>query len=141
YSQSTDTYTYNGTMGGDAVFSGTTAIDLVGRLRLVKLGASTQVLNGRMELTGGALLGINGGTVSLGTKGAIGTSFDANGQGTSTFSTSVPGTPAATNIDANNIWMHNGEIKMSGVGLAYARSQNLAGLIQGNGGDGGTSAS
>src|SRR5207237_1070893 len=110
YSQSTDTYTYNGTMGGDAVFSGTTAIDLVGRLRLVKLGASTQVLNGRMELTGGALLGINGGTVSLGTKGAIGTSFDSNGQGTSTYASQLPGTnPSTINLDANNIWIHNGE--------------------------------
>jgi autotransporter-associated beta strand protein len=137
YSQPAETYTFNGKVGGDALYNGATALQLAGRLRFVKLGASTQVMNGRMEMTSGALLGIQGGTFSLGTNGAMGTSFDAHGQGTSTYASALPGTPASTNLDANNVWMHNGELKLDGTGLAFARTQTFGALIQGNGGDSG----
>jgi autotransporter-associated beta strand protein len=141
YSQPGETYTYNGTMGGSNVYSGTTATQVTARVRIVKEGSSTQILNGNMTIQGGALMSVNGGTLSLGTKGAVGTSFDVNGQGTSIYGTPAPGTPAGASPainDANNIWIHNGELKMDGTGLSYARSQTFGCLIPGNGGDAAT---
>ena len=115
YGRAGDSYTFAGNIG-DATDIATVAS--VSAVRLVKIGAGTQTLSGPNNfdavVTDGVpanqvILAVNGGKLSLGTTGAIGTVTD--GQGAANAGSSVV--------------FHNGELEISGLGVAAPRSQSF----------------
>lgn len=114
YSTAGDSYAYAGSMGVpiSALAAGSTPAPM----RLIKIGAGTQVLTGNNAIQNGNVVTINGGTLSLSTTGTIGT---ATGPGQAS-------TTAA--IAAQALTMHNGEFKMVGT-AANPRSQGFGGAL------------
>lgn len=110
YGKATDVFNFAGNIGA----TGTTASNAV---RVSKIGAGTQILSGQNQMNAfmpnTVLVGVNGGTLSLGTTGAMGTIV--NGQGT-------------TNANAT-VAMKNGEFALSGAGVNVPRSQTFEGAL------------
>ncbi len=106
-----DDYVFAGNIGDNADVA---TLASAPALRLVKVGPGSQTLSGENNLnaiaTNSILVAVNGGKLSLGTTGAIGTV--TNGQG-------------ATNADSS-ILLKNGEFVISGVGIDRPRSQTFA---------------
>lgn len=105
-----DDYVFAGNIGDDTDVA---TLASAPALRLVKVGPGSQTLSGVNNLNAisanSILVAVNGGKLSLGTTGAIGTV--TNGQG-------------AANADSS-ILMKNGEFELSGLGVNQPRSQTF----------------
>ena len=114
YGLASDSFTYAGNIG-DTTNVGTLASSPA--VRLVKVGPGTQILSGVNNMnattTNAVLVAVNGGKLSLGTTGAIGT---------------ITGGQGAANADSS-ILLKNGEFELSGLGVAGARSQAFGGTL------------
>ncbi len=114
YGSASDNFTYAGNIGD------TTNVATVvssPSIRLVKAGPGTQTLSGVNNLNATAAnsisVAVNGGKLSLGTTGAMGT---------------ITGGQGAMNADSSII-MKNGEFEISGLGVSGARSQGFGGQL------------
>lgn len=114
YGKAGDNYTFAGNIGDSTNIA---TLASVSGIRFVKIGAGTQTLSGVNNLNANSanqvLLAVNGGKLSLGTTGAIGT---------------ITGGQGAANADSSVVF-HNGEFEISGVGLAGPRSQAFGGAL------------
>ena len=114
YGSASDNFTFAGNIG-DTTNVATVASSPA--IRLVKAGPGTQVLSGVNNMnattTNAVSVAVNGGKLSLGTTGAIGTI--TSGQG-------------ATNVDSSII-LKNGEFEISGLGVSSPRSQAFGGFL------------
>ena len=114
YGTASDFYTFAGNIGDNTHVS---TVASAPAIRLVKAGRGTQVLSGinNMNATqpNAVSVAVNGGKLSLGTTGAIGTV--TSGQG-------------ATNVDSSII-VKNGEFEISGLGVSGPRSQTFGGYL------------
>ncbi len=110
YGQASDVFTFAGNIGA----TGTTASNAV---RVFKDGPGTQYLTGTNEMdafvANTVLVGLNGGTLSLGTTGQMG---------------SLVGGVYTTNTNAA-FAAKNGELALSGVGVAAPRAQTYSGSL------------
>jgi autotransporter-associated beta strand protein len=107
-----DLFTYAGNVGDTS-----SGLPSASAIRLVKVGPGTQILSGVNNINAltanQAMIAVNGGKLSLGTTGAVGTV--AAGQGT---------------MNANShIQLRNGEFELSGLGVAAPRSQVFEGSV------------
>ena len=120
-----DAYSFAGTLGAVPAAelptppSGQTAV-LPDRMRIIKIGASSQELTGPMTMNANQLLIVNGGTLSLGKTGTVGT-VSGPGQATSNELITVSGT-TVTRVTRQQVILHNGEFRMEGT-AANPRSQ------------------
>jgi autotransporter-associated beta strand protein len=115
YGLASDSFDYAGNIG-DSTNIATLASS--SSIRLVKAGPGTQILSGRNDMNATAsnsvLVAVNGGKLSLGTTGAIGTI--TSGQGAASA--------------ASSIQMKNGEFAISGLGKTDGpRSQAFGGFL------------
>lgn len=110
YGQASDVFTFAGNIGA----TGTTASNAV---RFFKDGPGTQFLTGTNQMDGfvanTVLVGVNGGKLSLGTTGQMG---------------SLVGGVYTTNTNAS-FAIKNGEFALSGVGVAAPRAQTYSGAL------------
>ncbi len=110
YGQASDVYTFAGNIGA----TGTTASNAV---RLFKDGPGTQFLTGTNQMdafvVNTVLVGVNGGKLSLGTTGQMG---------------SLVGGVYTTNTNAY-FAIKNGEFAISGTGVAAPRAQTYSGAL------------
>ena len=110
YGQASDVFTFAGNIGA----TGTTASNAV---RFFKDGPGTQFLTGTNQMdafvTNTVLVGVNGGKLSLGTTGQMG---------------SLVGGVYTTNTNAY-FAIKNGEFALSGVGVAAPRAQTYSGAL------------
>jgi len=114
YGTASDYYTFAGNIGDT---TNVATVASAPAIRLVKAGRGTQVLSGVNNMnatqTNSVSMAVNGGKLSLGTTGAIGTI--TSGQG-------------ATNADSS-IVVKNGEFEISGLGVSGPRSQVFGGFL------------
>src|SRR5439155_23529932 len=108
YSVASDSYNFQGSLG--IPISTNPNADTPVTMRVVKIGAGTQILSGNNPFQNGSVVTVNGGTLSLDTLGTIGT---ATGPGQATTTSAIA---------VQNLTMHNGEFKMIGTS-ANPRSQ------------------
>jgi autotransporter-associated beta strand protein len=110
YGQASDVYTFAGNIGA----TGTTASNAV---RLYKDGPGTQILTGTNQMdafvANTVLVGLNGGKLSLGTTGQMGSLVSG------VYTTNTNAAFAAK----------NGEFALSGVGVAAPRAQTFSGTM------------
>src|SRR5205823_856537 len=93
FSQAGDSYTFAGAIGTATPPSALAATPSTPTaLRVIKIGAGTQVLSGANQFQNGNILTINSGTISLSTTGTIGTSA----------------TPTIIGTNTQTTWLHDG---------------------------------